>query len=220
MPTIDAAQAYANARSRLRGMQGPFVDAYLFGDKTAGNVQASGEAAGYKKRSAMTTVSGWMPKPEHQRMLEHGETHNLRNVTIAILWGLKIKAEEVRKIEAGRSAKRVKLNITTERVLYALLENAERCSGYDIDQATGERKGTFDPKAFVPSTAQRSWELIGKDMGMFFDRGPGEKAKTFDEMSVDELNAEMKAMDAQLAELESQRAADEKKSKKAKSVQH
>lgn len=199
---LDPAKEFAAASAQCKGRQSKFVRAYLYGEQ-AGRILDAALTAGYSYETARRTMWKFVPRDEDYVAAKTGEFRDdIRHVTLAILWGSLLKAEEARKTEIGRSAARAKLNITPDRVLRSLLEIAERTAGYNIDRESGERVGDFQPANFLPGTSQRSFQLIGKDMGMFIDRGQREKKKTYDEMDLDEINEEIKKLEGDIKNLE------------------
>lgn len=208
---VDTVAEFAKYASKLKGRQALFARAYLHGDAdTAGNTTAAGKAAGYTEGSIRANIAKWLPKPEHASLVDRGAIAGLRDITLAILWGLRAKAEETRKAEVGRAEKRTKLNLTTDRVLRSLLEIAERTAGYQVNPETFERTGAFDPKAFVPGTSQRTFELLGKDMGMFIPKDDPNRKKAYDEMSLPEIDAEIAGLEKSIADIEAAKKASTK----------
>lgn len=196
---VDPHQEYARALTRVRGMRRKFVEMLLFG-KTAGNIEGSARASGYAEGSVMS-IHSVMPKRRDVDAFAAGDYDHLTPVVLAILWGQRCKALEQEKAEAGRAAQRIALNITPDLVVRRLKEIGERCAGYDVEPDTVERKGAFDPAKFQPGSAQRAFELLGKDAGMFV-RKEGPVKKTFDEMTMEELDEAMAAIEAEIADLE------------------
>lgn len=199
----DLYRKYTIAIQRLTPKQRRFADLYLNG-ATAGNAAASAREAGYGGRYPDKDVHRLLPSPGFNPDVtrERGANHPL---TLAIWFGLKIRTEETRRIEESRSDQRVKFGITPEWVLKNLKEMAVRTMGYEFDPETLDRMtgSIFVKSNFQPAAAQRTLEALGRAMGMFYDRGPGEKAKIFDEMDEAELDAEIARIDVRIAELQS-----------------
>lgn len=208
--TLDAVDAkklaliYAQTLDRLNPRQRGFVENFLNNPETAGDVRNSGKAAKYAQGGINQLYSF---VPSENDMPDVIDTESMHPLTMAILIGMRLKAETLRQIEHRKGEQRVRLGITSDWVLKNLKEIAVRTMGYEFDPETLDRKAgsEFQKSSFQPAAAQRSLEALGREMGMFYDRGPGEKPKSYDEMEVEELDAEIAKLDQRIAQIQRER---------------
>lgn len=194
---------YATAIDRCKPKQRGFVENFLNNPETAGDVKNAGIAGGFTEGST-NSLYELVPKPELSVLSV--DIESMHPVTLAILLGLRMKAETLKRIEERKADQRVKLGITPDWVLKHLKAIAIRAAGYTFDEKTLDAvPESFDKKNFAPAAAQRTFEALGREMGMFFDRGPGEKAKTLDEMDERELDEAIAGYDRRIRELEALR---------------
>lgn len=201
----ELAKIYATTLERCTPKQRAFVEFYNDDPECMGSVQKASDKAQYAPTSARDLYA---LIPKHAQ--SHDLTDDLHPVTLALLIGMRIKAEVFSRAEGQRMHQRVRLGITSDYVLKRMKEVAERAAGYDFDPNTLERTGEFKEKNFQPSAAARTFRLLGQEQGMFMDTGPGRDApKEIGAMEEAELDDEQRKLGEKLVEVE-RRLADQR----------
>lgn len=202
--TTELARAYAGAVAVLKVRPRNLVEFWLFDPETRGNLLASARKAGFSEHTAQKDFYQAIPTGN-----EDPESAGVSAITRAIIYGLRLKAIATERAEIARAAQRVKLGINPDWVLVRLKEIAVRCMGKKWDPETNDEVhgSRFNRKLFKPGSAQRALDLIGKDMGMFIDRGEAVK-KSYDQMDAAQLDAEILQLEEREAELAALRASE------------
>lgn len=105
---------------------------------------------------------------------------------------VQVRIQEITNNAAIRTEE--KIAVSRAWVLERLVQNVERAMQYEEVQDRDGGTGEFQ---YAGNVANRSLELIGKELGMFIDRSEVGGAGEFDRLGDDELMAEIERMNGE-----------------------